>query len=853
MTPLPIDPRLPEIVASLRDHRSLVLVAPPGAGKTTRLPTALIRAGVLAAEHPAMVLLQPRRVAARAAAERIAEENGWSLGGEVGYQVRFERRIGPRTRIQVVTEGILNRRLVADPFLEGVGAVVLDEFHERSLHTDLALALLREVRETVRGDLILVVMSATMDPEPVARFLGVGGAAIQRVEGKTFPVEVVHRPVVRPSSAEAVVSAVDEALGAGKDAGDLLVFLPGAEEIRRAQARLAPLAERHGRLVLPLHGGLSAEDQRRPLRPGDRPRIILATNIAETSLTIEGVRTVVDSGLARFASYDPQRGLDRLELGRISRASAAQRAGRAGRTAPGRCVRLWSEGQHRGLAESDVPEIHRVDLSATVLALHAWGTSDPRRFGWFDPPPEDRLAAAEELLQRLGGLDASGRMTELGRQMLALPVHPRLGRLLIAAAHDGYLEAGAALSALLSEKDIAAVDRGGSPPRVPGRGVSDLLVRLDLLAEAERARFSPRLRERGIDPAAARRVGQVRDELLRIGRRILGARESAGADEDAMLRGILLAYPDRVVRRRGGEGTGVMVGGRGVRLAPESVVREAELFVALDPREERRGGTLEARVRIASAVQLEWLEELFPGSLRRERSVRFDDQRQRAVGVTSLTYCGLPIREDRNTPLEQGEAARALAEAVRPRAAALVEADESASTWLARLDLLRRSMPELDWPTFDAEVLAEIVAEACLGLRSIDELKRVALVPLLRGRLSHAQARLLEEQAPEALVVPSGSRIRLTYEPGRPPVMAVRLQELFGWTDSPRLAGGRVAVLFHLLGPNFRPVQVTDDLRSFWTTTYFQVRKDLRSRYPKHAWPDDPLTARPEARGRRTP
>lgn len=854
MTVLPIDSRLPAIIASVREHRSLVLVAPPGAGKTTRVPVALVGSGILAAQHSNLILLQPRRVAARASAERIADENGWALGEEVGYQVRFERRIGPRTRIQVLTEGILNRRLVADPFLEGVGAVVLDEFHERSLHTDLALGLLREVRETVRDDLILVVMSATLDAGPVARFLGLPDEAVMRVEGKSYPVEVVHRPALRPASAEEIVAAVEDAHSAGSEAGDLLVFLPGAEEIRRAKARLAPVAERLGRLVLPLHGTLSAEDQRLALRPSDRPRIILSTNIAETSLTIDGVRTVIDSGLARFASHDLARGLDRLELGRISRASATQRAGRAGRTAPGRCVRLWSERQHRGLAESDVPEVHRVDLSATVLALHAWGVTDPRRFGWYDPPAEERLAASELLLRRLGALDESDRITELGRQMLALPVHPRLGRLLIAAARGGFLEAGAALAALLSEKDLVAGSPGGGPPPARGRGQSDLLVRLDLLAEAERARFAARLRERGIDPSAARRVAQVRDDLIRTGRRILGARSAVpravDADDERILRGVVLAYPDRVVRRRGVEATGVMVGGRGVRLAPESVVRDAEFFIALDPREDRRGGTLEARVRIASALTLEWLEELFPGSLSRERSVRFDEARQRVVGVSTISYCGLPLREDRNAPVDPLAAGTALAEALGPRASAFFREDEATANWLARLDLLDRAMPELDWPGFDDQALGEILGEACAGLRSVDELKRVSLVPYLRARLGHALNRILEEHAPESLVVPSGSRIRLQYEPDRPPVLAVRLQELFGWTDSPRLAGGRVPVLFHLLGPNFRPVQVTDDLRSFWTTTYFQVRKDLRSRYPKHAWPEDPLTARPEAKGR---
>jgi ATP-dependent helicase HrpB len=847
-TPLTIDASLGEVVARLHQSRSLVLVAPPGAGKTTRVPIAIVESGLLGSEHPALVLLQPRRVAARAAAERMAEENGWTLGEEVGYQVRFDRRVGPRTKVRVATEGILNRQLIADPFLTGVGAVILDEFHERSLHTDLALALLREVREAVRNDLLLVVMSATLDAEPVAEFLG--RCPILHVEGTSHPVEVRYRPTTRSASPDAIVEAVSESVAAG----DVLVFLPGAEEIRRAGQRLAPLAEREGLVVLPLHGSLADEDQRRALRPSERRKVVLATNIAETSLTIDGIRTVIDSGLARFASVDPGRGLDRLELGRISRASATQRAGRAGRTGPGRCVRLWSEREHRGLRESDVPEVQRVDLCATVLALHSWGQADPGRFGWFEPPPRERLEAADRLLAMLGALDAvGGRITPLGRRLLALPLHPRLGRLVIAAAGDGFLRVGAALAALLSEKELVAPATYNGRPPVAGRGASDLLDRLDLLAAAERARFSAGLRDRGIQPSAARRVAQVRDDLIRTGTRLLGPAAELGGEypEDQALRWILLAYPDRVARRRGREATGVMVGGRGVRLAPESVVREAEFFVALDPYEDRRAGTLEARVRIASAIRAEWLEELFPEAVRREPAVWFDDERQRVVGGSTFWYRDLMLREDKHGAVDSADASRVLAEALRPRAQHLVLENDAARTWLARLDLLRRAMLEWDWPEFGEGTLVEVLSDACIGKRTVEDVERASLVPFFKSRLSPTLSRMMDEHAPESLPVPSGNRIRLVYEAGRSPVMAVRLQELFGLAETPRIAGGRVAVTLHLLGPNFRPVQITEDLRSFWSTTYFQVRKDLRARYPKHAWPDDPLTARAESKGGR--
>jgi ATP-dependent helicase HrpB len=857
MSPLPIDPVLPEIVAALGAGGAAVLVAEPGAGKTTRVPPALLDAGLLGPDHPAVVVLQPRRVAARAAAARIAEERGWAVGGEVGYHVRLDRRVGPRTRLRVATEGVLNRQLLADPFLEGVGAVVLDEFHERSLHTDLALALLREVRESVRPDLLILVMSATLDAAPVAGFLG--GAPVVRSEGRAFPVAVEYLPPpdARAPIGDRVARAVGHALAADpRDDGDVLVFLPGMEEIRRSARALEPLAAREGLLVLPLHGSLPAEEQDRAIRPAGRRKVVLATNVAETSLTIEGVTTVIDTGLARFAGHDPARGLDRLELGRISRASAAQRAGRAGRTRPGRCLRLWAEREDRGRPEFDEPEVRRADLAATVLALHAWGQPEPARFGWFEPPPAASIDAAERLLADLGALE-SGRITPLGRTLLDLPLHPRLGRLMVEAARVGRVEEGAALAALLAEKDILSPGRAPGPARrASSHGRSDLLDRLDALGRAERARFSASLRPSGIDPQAARRVARARDELLRVGRRLGRGRPPAptGDPESGLLRLALAAYPDRVCRRRPGDpSAGRMVGGRGVRLEPESVVREAELFLALDTRDDRRPGpgAREARVRVASEVRPEWLDELRPGSVRVERAVRFDEARGRAVAVRTVLYRDLPLSEEAHGAVEPAEASAALAAFLAPRAESFLREDGDAAKLLDRLAFLRDAWPESGLPEFDAGALAELVASACAGRRTVEEARKVPLAPLLLGRLSFAQARLLDEHAPEALRVPSGNRIRLAYEPGRPPVLAVRLQELFGLAETPRLAGGRVPVLLHLLGPNFRPVQVTDDLRSFWTTTYHQVRKDLRNRYPRHAWPEDPWTARPEAKGGR--
>jgi ATP-dependent helicase HrpB len=849
MTPLPIDQVLPQIVGALRSARGLVLVAPPGAGKTTRVPPAIVRAGLLSADSPNLVMLQPRRVAARASAQRIAEENGWELGREVGYQIRFERRIGPETRIRVLTEGVLTRQLLDDPFLPGVGAVLLDEFHERNLNTDIAIALLREVQQTVRNDLIILAMSATLEAEPVARFLG--NCPIIRSEGRTFPVAISYASPNWGMSPREVPQRVADGVRLALDGdGDVLAFLPGAEEIRRTMKLLEPVAAAEDLLVLPLHGSLPAEQQTLALRPASRRKVVLATNIAETSLTIDGVQTVVDSGFARIAGYDARRGLDRLELRRISKASATQRAGRAGRTAPGRCLRLWSQQEDRAMPEFELPEILRVDLSSTALALHSWGQSDVRAFGWYERPTEEAIASAERLLEMLGALTAErdGKITEVGRRMVSLPVHPRLARLLLAAADEGLLHEGATIAALLSEKDILRSNPAGGPRQPKTQGPSDLAIRMESLARAEADRFAPHLRDAGIDPIAARQVAKARDDLLRSARRLPQGR--GGDPDEAMLKLPLWAYPDRVCRRRGGHDRGVMVGGGGVRLAAESVVTQAEFFVALDARQDERSKSREAMVRIASAIQPEWLEQMFPQEIRRERGATFDEQRGRVVGRSAVWYRDLLVHEDLNVALDPQAAASALGDVVRPKAGEWFRQDESAASVLARVALLREHMPEHPWPLWDDAELGDLLADAAYGKRSLEDVKALPLGQVLKDCLAYPLDRLLEEHAPETIAVPTGNRIRVAYAIGQAPVLAVRLQELFGWTDTPRIAGGRVKVLMHLLGPNYRPVQITDDLRSFWSTTYFQVRKDLRVRYPKHSWPEDPLTAKPQAKGR---
>jgi ATP-dependent helicase HrpB len=851
MTALPIDTSLPRIIEALA-ARSLVLVAPAGSGKTTRVPPAVLDSGLLGADHPNLLVLEPRRIAARAAAARVAAERGWRLGDQVGYQVRFEKRFGPSTRLRFLTEGILTRQLLADPFLETVGGVILDEFHERDLNTDLALALLNEVRSQVRPDLLIVVMSATLDAEPVARFLG--GCPVATVPGRAHSVSVEYRPSLHPASPEAVTPVLQELLTDPRESGHILIFLPGLAEIRRLAKAVEPIADRAGAVVLPLHGSLPADEQDRALVPSERRKVILSTNVAETSVTIDGVSVVVDSGLARTVHYDSERGLDRWELKRISRASADQRAGRAGRTGPGRCIRLWSQREERGMDAFERPEIHRVDLAATILALHAWGLQSAARFGWFDPPAPDRLAAAEKLLVAMEAVDPTfGTITPLGQAMLNWPIHPRLARLLVAASDAGRARAGAAIAALLSDRDILireGVARSASPSarKAVASGPSDILVRLDLLAAAEAGRFAATLRNQGIDPAAARQAVRVRDELLRGDRAKRGAAEKEQSappgNDEALLKWILCAYPDRVAKRRGAEGTGLLVGGRGVRLGAQSVVKSADFFVALDAREERRGGTLEIQVNLASMIRPEWLEEFFPHHVRRERVVCFDEARGRVVALGRVFYHDLPLREDVSAPADPREAAAILAAALRPAAESIFRDHPQAALWLARYDFIRQAVPELEWPAFDSAALGELLDLICQGKTAREQVEKADLPAYLTSRLGPGLVRELREGAPETLALPTGRQARLVYEPGRPPILAVRLQELFGWTETPCVARGRVPVLLQLLGPNYRPVQITSDLRSFWESTYHQVRKDLRGRYPKHAWPEDPFSAR---------
>ncbi len=888
MQPLPIDAVLPALVAALRAGPAAVLVAPPGAGKTTRVPPALAAAGIGGGGQ--IVVLAPRRIAARAAARRIADERGWRLGEEVGYQVRFERRAGAATRILVATEGIFLQRLQADPLLSGIGAVLFDEFHERSLAADLALAMARQVQREVRPDLALLAMSATLDPAPLAAFLG--DCPIVESRGRLFAVEIRYRErpapagtggrggvsplaaAVRAAVEEALDHALDHALDAspapGAPAGDVLVFLPGVGEIERAAAALAPLAARRDLAVVPLYGDLPAESQDAALRPLSRRKVVLATNVAETSVTVEGVTTVVDSGLARRLRYDPASGLDRLQVGRISRAAAEQRAGRAGRERPGLCLRLWPEREHAALPARETPEIARTDLASPALQLLAWGERDLAAFGWFEPPEPAALERALALLGELGAIDAAHRLTADGRAMARLPLHPRLARLLVEGRARGIPRQAALAAALLGERDPfrrASRQQAGNPGdrsdrsdrRARHTSRSDVLDRLDALDDFARHRPpEPPWGDRP-EPGAARHVLAARDQLVREGEGTAAGAdpwraEAEASDErgEALGSALFAAFPDRLARRREAGGPrALMVGGRGVRLAAESALAEgaAELFVAVEV-DVSDGASAEGLVRLASEVAF---ADLPAARLATTVEVEWDAARERAVGWKRTRYRDLVVAAS-EVPAAADDAARVLAAAAAADLdRALPLAEPAVAALLARLRVLRVWMPELGLPAFDDAELRALLPLLAAGRRSFAELRQAPLAAVIAGTLSREQRQALDREAPERLRVPSGRELALAYAPGRPPVLAARIQELFGWSAAPRLAAGRVAVLLHLLAPNGRPQQVTDDLASFWRQGYPQVRKELRGRYPKHAWPEDPTTAPPERRPRRRP
>lgn len=813
---LPIDAILPELKQRLEQSSTVLLQAPPGAGKTTRVPLALLDASWCRGRR--ILMLEPRRLAARSAARYMAAGLGEAPGQTVGYRTRLDTRVSAATRIEVVTEGILTRLIQEDPLLESYAAVLFDEFHERSLQADLGLALVRESQQALREDLRVLVMSATLDTGPIAQALG--DVPVLTSEGRAFPVAVEYRPLPRQRDlTDHVAATVMEALHT--ESGSILVFLPGAAEIRRVARALA------GRLpasviLAPLYGNLRPQEQDRAIAPppdGQR-KVVLATAIAETSLTIEGIRVVIDSGLQRRAVFDPNSGMTRLVTGRVSRASAEQRRGRAGRLAEGVCYRLWSESEQQGLADFTPPEIRTADLAPVVLELAQWGARSPDQVAWIEAPPQAHWDQAVALLQWLDLLSDTGAITDHGKAARKLGIHPRLAHMVLRGRELGLGGTAAELAALLEERDLLG----------PGHG-ADLHERLRLLRAARVPAGLDRTRLQAIRQAARRLAPEAGQGEL--------------PSEAAVGRLLALAYPDRVARRRPGSSPRYQLSnGRGAVLREDDPLARHDWLVAAD----LDGQAREARIYLAAPLDLADLEQDLAAHIVEKDEARWDDERgtlvtRRVRRLGEVELSARPLTRVSPELVQQG-----LLDAVRRRGLDSLPWPEEARQWRARVALLARVFPG-DWPdTGDAALLERLeqwLAPFLAGVRDWAGLCRIDLLQALNSLLDYDRQQRLEFLAPRTMGIPTGQRVRLDYCAGEAPVLAAKLQALFGWTETPRLAEGRVAVVIHLLSPAGRPLAVTSDLASFWQNVYPQVRKEMRGRYPKHPWPEDPFTAIP--------
>lgn len=816
---LPIDAVSPDVLAALGDAGTAVVVAPPGAGKTTRLPLALLDAPWRGDGR--VLVLEPRRIAARAAAQQMARLLGEDVGATVGYRVRLESRVGPRTRIEVVTEGILTRMVQDDPTLDGVAAVLFDEFHERHLTADLGLALCLETRQVLRPDLRLLVMSATLEAAPVARLLG--DAPVIVSEGRSFPVATSWRP---PRADLPIALATAQAVRAQWDHtdGDILVFLPGIAELDRTRRALEdpPLGDAE---VLLLHGGLTLTEQDHVLRrSGTRRRVVLSTAIAESSVTLPDVRVVIDAGLARLPRFDPRSGMTRLETTRVSQAAADQRRGRAGRVAEGTCVRLWSESEHAAMPARTAPEILEADLAPLALELACAGIADASQLRWLDAPPAGALAQGRALLTDLGALDATGRVTAHGRRMASLGVVPRLAHLVLIAAERGLARLGCELAALLGERDVLRREAAAND--------ADLRTRVELLRGAGHVADA----DRG-------RLDRVRQESRALQRAVRGS--SNDTHDDLAHTGALLAlaYPDRVAMRRPGDAARYLLrNGRGARLeVPGAMARETFLAIAdLD------GDPTESRIWLAAPLDESDLRAAVGAGLSVEREVVWDE-RSESVRATERERIGALVLKERplrDVPPEV--ITEALLGALRARGIASLPWTPASSALRARLAFAHAMAAETFPDVSDAALLTRLdtwLAPSLREARRLSDVARVDLSEALLAGLPWAERARLDRMAPTHIEVPSGSRLPIDYADVSAPTLSVRLQEVFGWTETPRVGEGRVPLTLHLLSPAHRPVQVTRDLANFWRTTYFDVRRDLKGRYPRHPWPDDPLSA----------
>ncbi len=836
---LPIDSFIPAIEEQLKKGMNLVITAAPGAGKTTRLPPALSKI-----VSKKVLVLEPRRMAAIAAAHRIAEEQGWHVGRDVGYQVRFANKTSAQTKLIFMTEALLARQMIEDPELSDVDLVILDEFHERSMHVDLALGLLRELQELGR-DIKILVMSATLEAEKISQYLG--HCPIVSVPGKLFELDVRYQKgsqllQTSPAFFDNLVQTVKEAQS--QTDKDILVFLPGVGEIDRAQNALQAWADGKNLELIPLHGTLNIEDQRRALQKSSRQRIVLSTNIAESSVTLDGVNTVIDSGLAKNMRQDHRTGFSRLELGRISLSSAIQRSGRAARQFPGVCYRLWNKMDELSFSKSEIAEIQRIDLTESLLFLSAQGVTDFESFSWFEKPPAVALHNAIRFLKISGALDNEQKITDLGRRMLHFPLPVRLAKLMLVGQELGVPELASEMAALLQERDIL---RKESLASFLGDHLEcDVSARLEVLHHYRKTKKA----SSGANFFALQTVDQAARQIADLAARLkVSTREKKNGNEDSslLIKEVLLkAYTDRLCRRRGKSERALMVGGRGVKLQSESLVKNSEFFIALNGIE--GNSDAETVVSLACGFDKEFILQTFKDIIVKTRDVTFLEDKGQFFTREYRSLFDLPLDEPALTPASSEDIAEKLPQILSEKFDLVLKNNEKLRHWWSRWEFLERQESQ----NIDiTKLIQEALSQACLGETKMQAVMEKDLVFFFESVLPANVAQLLRKEVPDRLEVPSGSKIQVIYPADKGPYLEVRIQEVFGLMETPKVYLGKIPVTLHLLAPNFRPVQVTSSLESFWKNGYPEVRKELRIKYPKHQWPEDPADGTPEAKGRR--
>ena len=831
-----------EIIARLQSDRRLILSAPTGSGKSTQVPQMLSKHGLL--DTGQVVVLQPRRLATRLLAKRVAQELGVKLGEEVGYQIRFENVTSAKTKIRFVTEGVLLRQLIDDPQLRGVSAILFDEFHERHLYGDITLARALDLQERQRPDLKLVVMSATLNAGELEKYLS--PCATLASEGRMFPVEIEYLPhrlgLNAPPVWEIAAAELSRYVNGGGQ-GDVLVFMPGGFEISQTIEAIRHTSEAKGYIVLPLHGELQPKDQDAAVARYSQRKVVVATNVAETSITIDGVRLVIDSGLARIARYDSNRGINTLLIEKISQANADQRTGRAGRTAPGTCVRLWSRPEHDERAPHEMPEIRRLDLSEVVLTLKAAGVEDLRKFRWLEKPDEISLTHAEELLSDLGAIHEN-KITPVGRKMLAFPLHPRYARMLLAAQEYGCVYQACLVAALTQGRDLLLRNCGkevdsAREDLLGEKASSDFWIVMRAWSFAFNNQFRlDACRKLGIHAVTAKQVGPLFEQFLRIAKdEGLDTRANEVKDEN-LQKCILIGFSDRVARRLD-EGTlrcELVHGRRGV-LARESKVQHSPLFVVAEIREvEGRDREVNTILSLATAIEADWLKELFPDDIKRELHAQFDAQQKRVLAAELLRFRDLALAAKRIDPPPADAAARLLADEILAGRLLLPNWDHHVEQWLARLSLLCKECADLQLPAITDDDKKSIIEQLCHGAVSYKDIKEREVKPIVMSWLSQSQRELLDKHAPERLTLPNGRTPKVNYEPGKSPFISLRIQELYDVNQTPKIALGRVPVTVHILTPGMKPIQVTQDLANFWREHYPKIKSELARKYPKHLW-----------------